>query len=83
LSAKRVIEEERKSISKKGHKGNAHAFWFNVIGSNKKEGQKDSKNDERKRGELKLMDLICPINIGVYNLFLMIIKTSFAWSPDC
>ena len=91
MSAKLLIEEARKSISKQGHKANAPALWFDVIGStNKKEGQKESKNDERKKSELKLMkthplglcliifmNFICPINIGVYNLFLMIIKTSF------
>ena len=87
MSAKLLIEEARKSISKQGHKANAPALWFDVIV--KKEGQKESKNDERKKSELKLMkthpmglcliifmNLICPINIGVYNLFLMIIKTS-------
>ena len=90
MPAKLLIEEARKSISKQGHKDNAPALWFDVIGSDKKEGQKESKNDERKKSELKLMkthpmglcwiifmNLICPVNIGVYNLFLMVIKTSF------
>jgi len=54
LSAKLLIEEARKSISKQGHKANAPALWFDVIGSNKKERQ----NDERKKSELKLMNSI-------------------------
>ena len=89
MSAKLLIEEARKSFSQQGHKANAPTLWCDVIGSDKKEGQKESKNDERKKSELKLMkthplglcliifmNFICPINIGVYNLFLMIIKTS-------
>jgi len=51
LSAKLLIEEARKSISKQGHIVNAPTLWFDVIGSNKKEGQKEFKNDERKKSE--------------------------------
>ena len=50
MSAKLLIEEARKSISKQGHKANAPALWFDVIGStNKKEGQRNLKlTKERK-----------------------------------
>ena len=49
MSAKLLIEEARKSISKQGHKANAPAFWFDVIASNKKEGQRNLKlTKERK-----------------------------------
>ena len=58
LSAKLLIEEARKSISKQGHKANAPALWFDVIGSNKKERRNESRNDERKKSELKLMNSI-------------------------
>ena len=51
MSAKLLIEEARKSISKQGHIVNAPTLWFDVIGSNKKEGQKEFKNDERKKSE--------------------------------